>query len=196
MTSLPEPPPSLSGFPSSAPPKELVRVCRRGRGTWWFSSEGSGRFDLTPPHGTCYLAADPIGAIREATRGGPVSTAWVTDRELRTVNPPAAGKLAATTRQGAARFGLTTELVTVIPYDLPRRWAQAFHQAGFAGIRHELRHELRHDPRARPTGVSLFGPTGPGPYPDGHTDPLTTPALTRAGVQVLDVPPAAHLTIL
>ncbi len=193
MTSLPEPPPSLRGFPSSAPPARLVRVCRRGRGTWWFSSDGSGRFDLEAPHGTCYLATDPIGALREATRGGPVSTTWVGDRELRTVGPPdPAGRLAATTRKGAARFGLTTELVTVVPYDLPRRWAGAFHQAGFAGIRHEL----RHDPRARASGVSLFGPAGPGTHPDGHTDRLTTHALTRAGVQVLDVPPAAHLTIL
>jgi hypothetical protein len=193
VTSLPEPPPTLRGFPSSAPPRRLVRVCRRGRGTWWFSSDGSGRFDLNPPYGTCYLATDPIGAIREATRGGPVSTTWLADRELRTVGPPdPAGRLAATTHQAAARFGLTTELVTVVPYDLPRRWAQAFHHAGFAGIRHEL----RHDPRARPTGISLFGPAGPTPHPDGHTDRLTTHALTRAGIQVLNVPPAAHLTIL
>ncbi len=193
MTSLPEPPPTLRGFPSSAPPKELVRVCRRGRGTWWYSSDGSGRFDLNQANGTCYLATDPIGAIREATRGGPVSTTWVGERELRTVGPPdPAGGLAATTRQAAGRFGLTTELVTVVPYELPRRWAAAFHQAGFAGIRHEL----RHDPRARPSGVSLFGPAGPGVHPVGEADPLTVRALTRAGVEVLDVPPAAHLTIL
>ena len=191
MTSLPEPPPSLRGFPSSAPPKELVRVCRRGRETWWFSSDGSGRFDLHPPHGTCYLAADPIGAIREATRGGPVTTTWAGDRELRTVTDPT-GKLAATTRQAAGRFGLTTELVTVVPYDLPRRWAQVFHHAEFAGIRHEL----RHGPRARPTGVSWFGPAGPGNHPDGQADPLTTRALGRAGVQVIDIPPAAQLTII
>jgi len=193
VTSLPEPPPTLAGFPSSAPPAKLVRVCRRGRGTWWFSSDGSGRFDLHPPDGTCYLASDPIAAIREATRGGPVSTTWVAERELRTVAPPDPnGRLAAATRQAAARFGLTTELVTVVPYDMPRRWATAFHQAGFAGIRHEL----RHDPRARPSGVSLFGPAGPGVHPDGEADPLTAGTLARAGVQVIDVPPAAHLTIL
>jgi hypothetical protein len=171
-----------------------VRACRRGRGTWWFSSDGSGRFDLEAPHGTCYLATDPIGALREATRGGPVSTTWVADRELWTVTPPdaAARRLAATTHQAAARFGLTTELVTVVPYDLPRRWASAFHHAGYAGIRHEL----RHDPRARPSGVSLFGAAGPGTHPDGEADRLTAGGLARAGVQVLDVPPAAHLTIL
>jgi len=102
------------------------------------------------------------------------------------------GRLAATPRQAAARFGLTTELVTVVPYDLPRRWAAAFHRAGFTGIRHEL----RHDPRARPSGASLFGPAGPGVHPDGDATPVTARALARAGVQVLDVPPAAQLTIL
>lgn len=25
-------------------------------GAWWFSSDGSGRFDLAPPDGVCYLA--------------------------------------------------------------------------------------------------------------------------------------------
>jgi hypothetical protein len=174
-------------------PTRLVRVCHRGRGTWWSSSNGSGRFDLAAPHGTCYLATDPIGALREASRGGPVSNTWVAERELRTVTPPdPTGRLAATTHQAAARYGLTTELVTIVPYDLPRRWAQAFHRTGLAGIRHEL----RHDPRARPTGVSLFGPAAPGPHPDGHTDRLTVAALTRAGVTVHDVPPAAELTIL
>jgi len=157
-------------------------VCRRGRGTWWFSSDGSGRFDLNPPQGTCYLAGDRIGAVREATRGGPVSTTWVADREFRTVGPPdPEGRLAATTRQAAARFGLTTELVTVVPYALARRWAQAFHQAGFAGI--------RHDPRARPSGVSLFGPAGasggvqrdarPGRPEPGATQPSSPPPRRR-----------------
>lgn len=193
MTSLPEPPASLRGFPASPVPARLVRVCRRGRGTWWFSSDGSGRFDLEPPLGTCYLATDATAAVREATRGGPVTTTWMIQRELRTVTPPdPQGRLAATTRQAAVRFGLTTELVTVVPYDLPRSWAQAFHHAGFAGIRHEL----RHDPRARPTGVSLFGPAGASRHGDGDATPLTKPALARAGVQVIDVPPAAQLTIL
>ena len=120
-----------------------------------------------------------------------MSTPWVTERELRTVTPPEPRRrLAATTHQAAAHFGLTTELVTVVPYDLPRRWARAFHQAGFGGIRHEL----RHDPR--PTGVSLFGASGPGDHPDGEATRLTVAALTRARVEVLDVPPAARLTVL
>lgn len=51
-------PGDLTGFPAAAAPKRLVRVCRAENGTWWFSSDGSGRFDLDPPEGTCYFAAD------------------------------------------------------------------------------------------------------------------------------------------
>lgn len=144
-------PGDLTGFPAVAPPKLMVRVCRAAQHTWWFSADGSGRFDLAPPQGTCYLATDAYAAIREATRLGPVSTAWVLARELREVAPPDPNaRLAATTRQAAGRYGVTTELATVVPYDLPRRWATAFHAHGFNGIRHQL----RHDQRARPSGLS------------------------------------------
>lgn len=78
-------PGDLSGFPAVPPPARLVRVCRAARATWWFSADGSGRFDLNPPEGTCYLATDAYAAIREATRLGPVSTVWVNARELREV---------------------------------------------------------------------------------------------------------------
>lgn len=66
----------------------MVRVCQAAQDTWWFSADGSGRFDLTPPYGTCYLATDAYAAIREATRLGPVSNMWVLARELREVAPP------------------------------------------------------------------------------------------------------------
>ena len=38
----------------------LHRGHRAGNGPWWFSSDGGGRFDLTPPRGTCYLAYDEL----------------------------------------------------------------------------------------------------------------------------------------
>lgn len=111
LPSLGEPPDSLAGFPWSRVPARLMRVCRRGRETWWFSNDGSGRFNLEAPEGTCYLASDAYAALREASRGGPVSGAWVGERELREVNAPdPAARLAATTRRGAGRFGVTSEL--------------------------------------------------------------------------------------
>lgn len=168
-------------------------MCRAGQGTWWFSSDGSGRFDLQPPEGTCYLATDAYAAIREATRLGPVSTAWVADRELRRVSPPDRNaRLAATTRQAAGRYRVTTELATVIPYDLSRRWATAFRAAQFDGIRHQL----RHDQRARPSGIALFGPAGPAQLDDGTRSSLTTSDIGAAGVGVLPPPHSTALTVV
>lgn len=186
-------PGNLTGFPAVKPPSRLVRVCRADRGTWWFSSDGSGRFDLSAPEGTCYLATDRYAAIREATRLGPVSAMWMHARELRVVAPPDPhARLAATTRKAAGRYGITTELATVIPCDLPRRWAAAFRDDSFDGIRHQL----RHDQRARPSGVALFGAAGASTLDDGERTPLTTPAMEAAGVAVYPPPAAASLTIV
>jgi hypothetical protein len=186
-------PGDLTGFPSVSPPKRLLRVCRAAQGTWWFSSDGSGRFDLESPRGTCYLATDAYAAIREATRLGPVSSVWVRTRELREVAPPDPNaKLAATTRQAAGRYGVTTELATVVPYGLPRRWAAEFRAHGFDGIRHQL----RHDQRARPSGVALFGLTGAGNYDNGRATALTDAAVEATGVPVLPPPHSAALTVV
>lgn len=186
-------PGDLRGFPATSPPVRLVRVCRATSGTWWFSSDGSGRFDLPAPEGTCYLATDAYAAIREATRLGPVSTNWVRTRELREVEPPDPdARLAATTRKAAGQYGITTELVTLVPYDLPRRWAAAFRAHGYDGIRHQL----RHDQRARPSGVALFGPAGASPLDDGTRTPLTTSPVESAGVEVHPPPTTAALTIV
>lgn len=186
-------PGDLTGFPAVAPPKRLVRVCRASQSTWWFSADGSGRFDLVAPQGTCYLATDAYAAIREAARLGPVSSLWVQARELREVAPPDPNaRLAATTRQAAGRYGLTTELATVVPYDLPRRWATAFQSHGFHGIRHQL----RHDQRARPSGVALFGPAGAGNHATGQQTRLTVEAVEATGVLVLPPPHSTALTVL
>ncbi|MFN0030349.1 MAG: RES domain-containing protein [Acidimicrobiales bacterium] len=186
-------PGDLQGFPSSAPPGRLWRVCRKEVGSWWFSSDGTGRFDLEPPKGTCYLATDGRAAIREASRLGPVSTTWIGTRQLRQLAPPdPSAPLAATTHTRAAAYGVTLELVTVIPYAGPQRWAAAFASRGFAG----LRHQLRHDARTRASGVSLFGRAGQAPFDEGHQAPLTAATARAAGVAVHPVPSAGELTIL
>jgi hypothetical protein len=168
-------------------------VCRATSGTWWYSSDGSGRFDLRRPEGTCYLATDAYAAIREASRLGPVSTDWVHARVLREVTPPDPdARLAATTRKAAGRYGVTTELVTLVPYDLPRRWATAFRAHGFDGIRHKL----RHDQRARPSGIALFGMAGAPALSDGTRTTLTIAGVEATGVEVHPPPTAAALTIV
>jgi hypothetical protein len=170
-----------------------VRVCRRANKTWWFSSDGSGRFDLQAPYGTCYFAVDEYAAIREASRLGPVTPGWAADREVRHVSPPnARARLAATTRKIAGAYGLTNELATVLPYDVPREWAAAFRTHGFDGIRHIL----RHDPRARPSGVSWFGRVGDDPDRERRRHTLNAAALEAAGVQLNDVPHSSVLRIV
>jgi len=106
--------------------------------------------------------------------------------------PDPKARLAATTRRAAGRFGITTELSTLLPYDLPRRWAAAFRRYGLAGIRHEL----RHDPRARPSGLALFGPAGAPGWGDRERQPLSVAMVVGCGVQVLPPPQAAVLTIV
>lgn len=185
-------PGDLTGFPASRSPERLHRVCRMDNSTWWFSSDMSGRFDLRPPEGTCYFATDAYGAIREASRLGPVTPVWVSARELCVVSGPARARLAATTRQAAGRFGITNELVTMVPYALPQQWAAAFRAHGFDGIRHML----RHDPRARPTGVALFGRAGAGRRSNGARKTLMPRAVEVAGVRVIPPPHSAVLRIL
>lgn len=186
-------PNDLTGFPESTPPPRIVRLCRAVHPTWWFSNDGSGRFDLSAPDGTCYFATDDYAAIREATRLGPVSTAWLQERELREVAAPeGVTRLAATTRKAAGRYGMTTELATVVPYDLPQRWATAFRAAGFDGIRHQL----RHDQRARPSGIAIFGPAEAISYDEGGRVELTRKMIEEAGVTVMAPPASSGLTIL
>lgn len=47
----------------------MCRIHRYRRSPWWFASDGAGRFDLPVPHGTCYLAVDPVAALLEVARG-------------------------------------------------------------------------------------------------------------------------------
>lgn len=111
-------------------------------------------------------------------------------REVAPPNPHA--RLAATTRQASGRYGVTTELATVVPYDLPRRWAGAFRAHGF----HGLRHQLRHDQRTRPSGVALFGPAGAGSFDNGERKALTASAVEACGVKVLPPPSSRSLTVV
>lgn len=49
--------------------RTVVRVHRASLGPWWFSSDGSGRFDPTGGEvGACYVAEHPLGAWIEVFR--------------------------------------------------------------------------------------------------------------------------------
>jgi len=155
------------------------RVTSEGRGPWWFASAGTGRFDLAPPRGTCYLADDPLVALLEAL--GAASSSPVLDpallegRSLWTVALPAQCDAADTTSRQARAFGVTAEIATVTPYALARRWAAAFAASGFGGIRYRARHD--------PAGgrcLALFGAAGERTrWRRGRPTPVAGPLLDR-----------------
>lgn len=53
-----------------APGQLLYRIHRAGYGLWYFSADGTGRFDPTSSsgRGACYLAEEPLGAWVETFR--------------------------------------------------------------------------------------------------------------------------------
>jgi hypothetical protein len=161
---LADPPGDLRDFPAAGAAPEMHRLSE-WPGSWWFASvEGDdapgGRFDLTAPLGTCYLAeGDVRGALVEKLLRLPtkVVVAERLQELFHTVvtvrsDPPTADLTAA----AATGFGLNAELHTTTDYTRPRRWARALYRAGWRGVRHRL----RGDPTQTLAGRALFGSAG------------------------------------
>lgn len=199
----PDPAVTLFDYPTKdwLPSFRLFRVGRRNKGTWWFSGDGSGRFDLdfaSTGRGTCYFGTDNIAAISEVFRAQPVLEDDISSRTIRTIGSVPKRPLADTTVVACRPYGLTREIADVTPYDLPQAWAAAWHEANFDGIFHYLRHDVR----PRVTGVSFFGDhvEGPltkvAPFPCSHEErDMTSVEVASAGVQVLPRPPMAGLVV-
>jgi hypothetical protein len=172
------------------------RITHGEHGPWWFSSDGSGRFDLTPPRGTCYLADDPVLALLEVFGElvpRVVSIEVLASRRLWTLALPDRCDAADTTVRAARGFGLTAELATITPYGRPQGWAASFAGAGFDGIRYRA----RHDPGGG-RALALFGAAGERTrWRRGRSSPLTGELLerlrTEAGVEVARIPDSADL---
>jgi RES domain len=172
----------------------LCRVTTTGLGPWWFSSDAQGRFDLEPPRGTCYLADDEIGALLEVL--GPivvVNPGWA--RRLSLWHLPLREQCSAadTTVRAARGFGVTAELASITPYELPQRWAAAFAAAGHDGVRYRV----RHDPGGS-RALALFGAAGERRrWPRGRSRPVDDDLLDRlaaeTGIRVAPVPRLADL---
>jgi hypothetical protein len=165
-----------------------------GFGPWWFSSDGAGRFDLAPPRGTCYLADDEMGALLEVL--GPVavvSADWAKRFSVWQLGLPDQCSAADTTVRAARGFGVTAELATVTPYDLPQRWAAAFAAAGYQGVRYRV----RHDPGGS-RALALFGAAGERKrWPRGRCQDVDDEVLERladqTGLRIAVIPDAADL---
>ncbi|MGH2350676.1 MAG: RES domain-containing protein, partial [Chloroflexota bacterium] len=121
MSPLVAPPDALDGFPSRLirPTRRLYRIHQHDRGPWWFSHDGSGRFDLAPPSGTCYLAAEPLGAFIEVFREiSFISRASVSARHISVLHVPRPVRLADCTVRQAHAYGVTAALHSSERYDL------------------------------------------------------------------------------
>lgn len=157
--SSPLPSAELTGFPRhSLRGAQLYRIHRAGRTPWWFSNDGSGRFDLPTDsgQGTCYFAETAAGCFLEVFRAWTLVPA--VEVEVRRLSHLTVSEveLADCTSPRCREFGLTAEIHSTPDYTVTQRWAAALAAAGYGGIRYLL----RHDPSADSVGVALFGPAG------------------------------------
>lgn len=198
---LAAPPEDLDGFPAAGQVQELHR-CSDHPGVWWFSSvehaeeAGGGRFDLSTPWGTCYLAEDDLdGALVEKLLRSPVKVV-VAERLLElfhaTITVREAPPTADLTAAAATGFGLNAEVHDTLEYSVTRRWAAALHDADWRA----LRHRLRGDVTGELAGRCVFGGAGLHQRaPAGmrtHVAPLdvgrATALLEARGVEVRPIP--------
>ena len=195
-TALGPPPASVAGFPAYpvAVEADLFRAHGRELGPWWFGNDGAGRFDLTTPRGTCYLALDPLSALRE--RLGPVlggsqavPESLLDETVVSRLHLSAARDVADAQAAGAAAFGVTRELESMVPYAVPQAWARAFDDAGLGGV--------RYGPRFTPgdsSALALFDAEGAADWP---VDPDPVPAHQVPGAPVaLPRPRRSDLTVV
>jgi hypothetical protein len=123
---------------------------------WFFSTDGSGRFDLTavPCTGTCYFAEQPLGAFVEVFRDiGIIAHTDVLARRQTAFSPSIPIRLANCAASKAHQFGITAAIHSTPDYQQTQAWALAFQRAGFEGVRYLL----SHDPRQKLVGVAIFG---------------------------------------
>jgi hypothetical protein len=190
------PPTSLAGFPTRTlgTGTALYRAHQADRGPWWFGSDGSGRFDLPAPRGSCYLALDPASALRE--RVGPVLAAaravpesLLEDVVVSRLALPSSREVADLQSRAAGEYGVTRELETMVPYVVPQSWARALDHAGHHGV--------GYGPRFTPgdcSAVAVFDEAGERDWP---VDPAPVPApAVPGGPAVVPTPRRSDLTVV
>jgi hypothetical protein len=155
-------PGDLTGFPAKefAEGDELYRAVKVGKGPWWFGSDGSQRFDLKTPHGTCYTAENIETSVREKARRpllahGMIDPAFVDGMDVCELAPQSSGDYAETDSPRAISFGANRELSSCLDYGLTCSWAQAFHAAGLAGIHYGSRYTV-----GLANSLAIFGTAG------------------------------------
>lgn len=173
------------------------------RGAWYFASHpdgvvGEGRFDLTVPDGTCYLATTARGAVNECIRPEYFHRGWV-DADL--VNGRILSALplmtdvsaANMTSTRAADFRVTNEVHSTGAYATTQAWAHTLHDAGHGGVHYELRFST-----GTARGLALFGEAGaPKRKPAGDPDPADLRTVVEEfGIDVVDPPAIASVHVV
>lgn len=133
---------------------EIYRIHGTETRPWWFSADGSGRFDpVGTGLGACYLAERPLGAWIEVFRPRMLlAEPEVQQRALFSVRLGRDLKLADLTSRRALQFGAAASLGA----DEDHGPSQAFApQAAAAGV-DGLRYLVRHDPAQQLYGIALF----------------------------------------
>jgi RES domain-containing protein len=175
--------------------RPVYRLHRAAREAWWFSADGSGRFDpVGTDGGACYAAYEPLGAWIEVFRKTTlIAEAEVTARILTELRTGRDLRLADLLSRRALGFGVTASLGADEDYGASREFAAAAFAAGFDGVRYRA----RHDPALRLTSVALFGSPGvpaasDASWPPGVSvpipDELLADAARRFGYRVLPTP--------
>jgi hypothetical protein len=164
---------------------------------WWFCSDLACRFDLPAPDGTCYVAFDAVTAVRERlgerlARARLISRSEADSVVVSRLLAPLGMALADTCHPGAADFGLTREIATLVPYGRPQQWAGAFHASGIAGIRYEARFA----PAVQPNAAALFGVAGLADWPVGAEPAPLSQVAAKAGIAVMGPPRKSALRVV
>jgi RES domain len=138
--------------------REIYRVHRCDLDAWWFSCDGSARFDpVGTGLGACYLAESPLGAWVEVFRKKMMlAEAEVQGRALLSVRLGRNLKLADLTSRRALQFGVTASLGADQDYTASQAFAVDAVESGLDG----LRYLVRHDPAQKLYGLALFAPAG------------------------------------
>jgi RES domain-containing protein len=175
---------------------EIYRIHRSSKSAWWFSSDGSGRFDpLRTGQSACYFADRPVGAWVEVFRKSMLlAEDEVLERCLYRTNLGQDVRLADVTSRRALQFGITASIGANEDYTDSHAFAADALAAGFAGIRYYA----RHDPAQKLYGFALFGEAGesdPSADPDRSNssdgpipDDLISEARLLFGYRVLPTP--------
>ena len=149
----------------------IYRVHRSANRAWWFSSDGTGRFDpVGTGKGACYLAEQPLGAWIEVFRKQMLlAEAEIAERSLFAVAIGRDLRLANLASRRALEFGVTASLGAGEDYTQSQAFAAQAVDAGFDGIQYLA----RHDPAQRLFGIALFGAPGTDPdWPRGDDGPI------------------------